>query len=128
MADRTKCNINYVVLDSDWEAELARVLESHRKVRASAKNSGECPYRDGAVPISRSRCCASVRTYSADSTGRYSPLASGARSSRTAGFASGAGLGLRPRLNRGFSRLLRLEDDETVHNAFFDRNFREDEP
>ena len=23
---------------------------------------------------------------------------------------------------------LRLEDGDTVHNAFFDRNFREDEP
>jgi type III restriction enzyme len=42
-----------VVLDSDWEAELARVLESHPKVRAYVKNQGmqfEVPYRDGAVP------------------------------------------------------------------------------
>jgi type III restriction enzyme len=42
-----------VVLDSDWEAELARVLESHHKVRAYVKNQGmqfEVPYRDGAVP------------------------------------------------------------------------------
>jgi type III restriction enzyme len=48
-----KCHVNYVVLDSDWEAELARVLESHPKVRAYAKNQGmqfEVPYRDGAVP------------------------------------------------------------------------------
>ena len=48
-----KCHVNYVVLDSDWEAELARVLESHPKVRAYVKNQGmqfEVPYRDGAVP------------------------------------------------------------------------------
>ncbi len=48
-----KCHVNYVVLDSDWEAELARVLESHSRVRAYVKNQGmqfEVPYRDGAVP------------------------------------------------------------------------------
>lgn len=48
-----KCHVNYVVLDSDWEAELARVLESHPKVRAYVKNQGmqfEVPYRDGVVP------------------------------------------------------------------------------
>jgi type III restriction enzyme len=48
-----KCHVNYVVLDSDWEAELARVLESHPKVRAYVKNQSmqfEVPYRDGAVP------------------------------------------------------------------------------
>ncbi len=48
-----KCQINYVVCDSDWEAELARVLESHPAVRAYAKNQGmqfEVPYRDGSVP------------------------------------------------------------------------------
>jgi hypothetical protein len=27
-----------------------------------------------------------------------------------------------------FLRVVTLEDGETVHNAFFDRNFREDEP
>jgi type III restriction enzyme len=48
-----KCHINFVVLDSDWEAELARVLESHPNVRSYAKNQGmqfEVPYRDGAMP------------------------------------------------------------------------------
>jgi type III restriction enzyme len=48
-----KCHVNYVVLDSDWEAELARVLEGHTKVRAYVKNQGmqfEVPYRDGALP------------------------------------------------------------------------------
>lgn len=41
------------MLDSDWEAELARVLESHPAVIAYAKNQGmqfEVPYRDGGVP------------------------------------------------------------------------------
>ena len=48
-----KCHINYVDCDSDWEAELARVLESHPAVCAYAKNQGmqfEVPYRDGNVP------------------------------------------------------------------------------
>lgn len=48
-----KSHINYVVCDSDWEAELARVLESHPAVRAYAKNQGlqfEVPYRDGGIP------------------------------------------------------------------------------
>ena len=31
---------------------------------------------------------------------------------------------VRPR----FLRVVTLDDGETVHNAFFDRNFREDEP
>lgn len=45
-----KCHINYVVCDSDWEAEFARVVEAHPRVRAYVKNQGlqfEVPYRDG---------------------------------------------------------------------------------
>jgi len=48
-----KCQVNYVVCDSDWEAELARVLESHPRVRAYVKNQGlqfEVPYRLGSTP------------------------------------------------------------------------------
>jgi type III restriction enzyme len=48
-----KCHISHAVLDSEWEAELARVLESHPNVRSYAKNQGmqfEVPYRDGATP------------------------------------------------------------------------------
>jgi type III restriction enzyme len=44
------CHINWVVLDSDWEAELCRVAESHPKVRAYVKNHNlglEVPYRYG---------------------------------------------------------------------------------
>ncbi len=44
------CHINWVVLDSDWEAEFCRVAEAHPKVRAYAKNHGlgfEVPYRYG---------------------------------------------------------------------------------
>lgn len=47
-----KCHVNYVVCDSDWEAELARVLESHPKVRAYVKNHGlqfEVPYLLGST-------------------------------------------------------------------------------
>ena len=45
-----KCHVNYVVCDSEWEAELARVVEAHPRVRAYVKNQGlqlEVPYRDG---------------------------------------------------------------------------------
>ncbi len=47
-ADR--CHINWVILDSDWEAEFCRVAESHPRVRAYAKNHNlglEVPYRYG---------------------------------------------------------------------------------
>jgi len=47
-ADR--CHINWVILDSDWEAEFCRVVESHPRVLAYAKNHNlglEVPYRYG---------------------------------------------------------------------------------
>ena len=48
--DSRRCHINYVVLDSDWEAEFCRVAEAHPKVLAYAKNHAlnfEVPYRYG---------------------------------------------------------------------------------
>ncbi|NQT60098.1 MAG: DEAD/DEAH box helicase family protein [Bacteroidetes bacterium] len=48
--DSRKCHINWVVLDSDWEAEFCRVAESHPKVTAYVKNHNigfEVPYRYG---------------------------------------------------------------------------------
>ncbi|HTE44642.1 MAG TPA: DEAD/DEAH box helicase family protein [Gemmatimonadaceae bacterium] len=45
-----KCHVNWVVFDSDWEAELCRVVEGHPRVRAYVKNHGlglEVPYRFG---------------------------------------------------------------------------------
>jgi type III restriction enzyme len=51
--DPTKSHVSHVVMDSDWEGELARVLERHPAVLAYVKNQGmqfEVPYRDGAVP------------------------------------------------------------------------------
>jgi type III restriction enzyme len=47
-----RCHVNWVVCDSDWEAEFARVAEAHPRVLAYVKNQGlglEVPYRDGAV-------------------------------------------------------------------------------
>ena len=47
-----RCHVNHVVLDSDWEAEFARVAEAHPRVLAYVKNQGmqfEVPYRDGMV-------------------------------------------------------------------------------
>lgn len=44
------CHINWVVLDSDWEAEFCRVAEAHPQVRAYVKNHNlgfEVPYRYG---------------------------------------------------------------------------------
>jgi len=48
-----KSHVNYVVCDSSWEAELARVVERHPRVLTYVKNQGlqfEVPYRNGAVP------------------------------------------------------------------------------
>ncbi len=50
--DARKCHINWVVLDSDWEAEFCRVAESHPRVRAYVKNHGlglEVPYQYGST-------------------------------------------------------------------------------
>lgn len=50
--DPRKCHINWVVLDSDWEAEFCRVVEKHPAVRAYVKNHGlgfEVPYQYGSI-------------------------------------------------------------------------------
>jgi type III restriction enzyme len=44
----TACHVNWVILDSDWEAEFCRVAESHPRVLAYVKNHNlgfEVPYR-----------------------------------------------------------------------------------
>ncbi len=46
--DSRRCHINWVVLDSDWEAEFCRVAEAHPRVLAYVKNHNlglEVPYR-----------------------------------------------------------------------------------
>jgi type III restriction enzyme len=51
--DPRRCHINWVILDSDWEAELCRVVESHPRVRAYIKNHNlglEVPYLHGSEP------------------------------------------------------------------------------
>ncbi len=48
--DARRCQVNWVVLDSDWEAELCRVVEGHPRVRRYVKNHGlgfEVPYQCG---------------------------------------------------------------------------------
>jgi type III restriction enzyme len=48
--DVRRCHINWVILDSDWEAEFCRVAEAHPRVRAYVKNHSlgfEVPYRFG---------------------------------------------------------------------------------
>ena len=48
-----RTHVSHVVCDSTWEAELARVLETHPRVIAFVKNQGlgfEVPYRDGSTP------------------------------------------------------------------------------
>lgn len=45
-----RCHINWVVLDSDWEAEFCRVAEAHPRVHSYVKNHNlglEVPYRYG---------------------------------------------------------------------------------
>ena len=57
--DARRCHINWIVLDSDWEAEFCRVAESHPLVRAYTKNHNlglEVPYRFGSE----------IRTYRPD--------------------------------------------------------------
>lgn len=47
-ADR--CHVNWVILDSDWEAEFCRAAEAHPRVKAYVKNHNlgfEVPYRFG---------------------------------------------------------------------------------
>ncbi|MCL4290831.1 MAG: DEAD/DEAH box helicase family protein [Thermoleophilia bacterium] len=48
--DPRRCHVNWVILDSDWEAELCRVVEKHPRVCAYVKNHNlglEVPYRYG---------------------------------------------------------------------------------
>jgi len=50
--DPEKCHVNFVVGDSDWEAEFARVAENHPRVARYVKNQGlgfTIPYKDGPV-------------------------------------------------------------------------------
>ena len=49
--DARRCHINWVILDSDWEAEFCRVAEAHPRVKAYVKNHNlgfEVPYRSAA--------------------------------------------------------------------------------
>jgi len=48
--DSRRCQVNWVILDSDWEAEFCRVAEAHPRVLAYVKNHNlgfEVPYRYG---------------------------------------------------------------------------------
>jgi type III restriction enzyme len=48
--DPRRSHINWVVCDSDWEAEFCRIAEAHPSVRAYVKNQGlglEVPYQRG---------------------------------------------------------------------------------
>ena len=50
--DPRRCHVNWVVCDSDWEAEFCRFVESHPRVRAYVKNHAlglDVPYRYGAA-------------------------------------------------------------------------------
>ena len=51
--DFRKCHVNLAVLDSDWEAEFCRAVESHPLVKAYVKNHNlglEVPYLYGSTP------------------------------------------------------------------------------
>ena len=48
--DSRRCQINWIILDSDWEAEFCRVAEAHPKVKAYVKNHNlglDVPYLYG---------------------------------------------------------------------------------
>ena len=51
--DSRRCHVNWATLDSDWEAEFCRAVESHPRVRSYVKNHNlglEVPYRYGSEP------------------------------------------------------------------------------
>lgn len=51
--DPRKCHINWVILDSDWEGEFCRVVESHPRVLSYVKNHNlgfRVPYLFGNIP------------------------------------------------------------------------------
>ncbi|NOY81146.1 MAG: DEAD/DEAH box helicase family protein [Kiritimatiellaeota bacterium] len=51
--DPSRCHVNWVILDSDWEAEFCRVAEKHPRVLAYAKNHNlglQVPYLYGGRP------------------------------------------------------------------------------
>jgi len=51
--DPRKCHVNWVICDSDWEAEFCRVAEAHPRVLAYVKNQNlglEVPYLMGSTP------------------------------------------------------------------------------
>jgi type III restriction enzyme len=51
--DARRCHVNWVVCDSDWEAEFCRVAEAHPDVLAYVKNQNlglEVPYLMGSTP------------------------------------------------------------------------------
>jgi len=48
--DARRCHVNWIICDSDWEAEFCRVAERHPRVRAYVKNHNlglDVPYRFG---------------------------------------------------------------------------------
>jgi type III restriction enzyme len=51
--DPRLCHVNWVICDSDWEAEFCRVVERHPRVKAYIKNQGlglEIPYLYKGIP------------------------------------------------------------------------------
>ncbi len=51
--DPRKCHVNWIVCDSDWEAEFCRTAEAHPRVLAYVKNQNlglEVPYLMGSTP------------------------------------------------------------------------------
>ena len=49
----TRSHVNWTVCDSDWEAEFARIVDDHPRVRSYVKNQGlglEVPYLHGSTP------------------------------------------------------------------------------
>jgi type III restriction enzyme len=51
--DPRRCHVNWIVCDSDWEAEFCRVAEAHPRVLAYVKNQNlglEVPYLMGSTP------------------------------------------------------------------------------
>ena len=87
--DARRCHINWVILDSDWEAEFCRVAEAHPKVVAYVKNHNlglEVPYRYGSESRSTGPT-SSCSSTTAESLPRTVPATCSTWSSRSRAFA-----------------------------------------
>lgn len=117
--DPRRCHINWVICDSDWEAEFCRAAEAHPRVLAYVKNQN----LGLDVPYLRPGSGGSISPTSSSGAKKTAGLS---REFQPEGRVRFWGAVVDPR--DGVRRVLRvvtLDDGTTIHNAFFDRRYRE---